>query len=124
MAMDSSLCVESIVLMMPQNFCMKNFSLLLCSSVFSATSNATWKMIVEEVFSRGIWILEYIISGSISNLLLYNDTFVELKITIFLLTLNFDLWAQKVYLLELLTEEYFVELFVKICLLQQQRTGL
>lgn len=43
MAMDSSLCVESMVLMMPQNFCMKNFNLLLCSSIFSATSSATLK---------------------------------------------------------------------------------
>lgn len=43
MAMDSSLCVESMVLMMPQNFCMKNFNLFLCSSIFPATSIATFK---------------------------------------------------------------------------------
>lgn len=42
-AMDSSLCVESMVLMIAQNFCMKNFNLCLCSSIFSATSIATYK---------------------------------------------------------------------------------
>lgn len=41
MAMDSSLYDESLVLMMPQNFCMKNFNLFLCSSIFSATNSAT-----------------------------------------------------------------------------------
>lgn len=41
MAIDSSLYDESMVLMMPQNFCMKNFNLFLCSSIFSATNSAT-----------------------------------------------------------------------------------
>lgn len=57
MAMDSSLCVESMVLMMPQNFCMKNFNLLLCSSIFSATSIATLEMIMKVQYSSGAEII-------------------------------------------------------------------
>ena len=41
MAMESSLWLESIVFIMEQNFCMKNFNVLLCSSMFSATRKAT-----------------------------------------------------------------------------------
>lgn len=52
MAMDSSLCVDSMVLMMLQNFCMKNFNLVLCSSIFSATSIATWKRIIKAPYKR------------------------------------------------------------------------
>lgn len=42
MAMESSLLEESMVLMMAQNFCMKNFNLPLCSSIFSATRMAIY----------------------------------------------------------------------------------
>lgn len=65
MAMDSSLCVESMVLMMPQNFCMKNFNLFLCSSIFPATSIATFKRrklctAVEHFFYFGhFWTLKF-----------------------------------------------------------------
>ncbi len=49
-AMDSSLLVESMVLMIAQNFCMKYFSLLLCNSMFSATRVATFTAVRRQVW--------------------------------------------------------------------------